>query len=127
MEKAYEAVVTGTMSVRKASEDYGVPRSTLHEKVTGKVALQVKSGSKTYLTDEEETSLVDFLVGCAKIGYAKSRKDVLAITQQIVSTRKPGVEITKGWWDSFGVGIQKYPFVRLCHCLTPELLPTITT
>ena len=47
MEKAYEAVVTGTMSVRKASEDYGVPRSTLHEKVTGKVALQVKSGSKT--------------------------------------------------------------------------------
>ena len=66
MEKVYEAVVTGTMSVRKASEDYGVPRSTLHENVTSKVALQVKSGSKNYLTDEEETSLVDFLVGCAK-------------------------------------------------------------
>ena len=97
MEKAYEAAVTGTMSVRKAAEEYGVPRSTLHEKVTGKVALQVKSGSKNYLTDEEEASLVDFLVGCATIGYAKSRKEVLAIAQQIVSTRKPGVEITK-WW-----------------------------
>ena len=82
-------------------EDYGVPRSTLHEKVTGKVALQVKSGSKNYLTDEEETSLVEFLVGCAKIGSAKSRKDVLAIAQQNVSTRKPGVEITKEWWDIF--------------------------
>ena len=46
MEKAYEAVVGGTMSVRKAAEEHGVPRSTLHEKVTGKVAQQVKSGSK---------------------------------------------------------------------------------
>ena len=63
------------------------------------MALQVKSGSKNYLT--EEASLVDFLVGCAKIGYAESRKDVLAIAQQIVCMRKPGVEITKGWWDSF--------------------------
>ena len=27
MEKAYEAAVTGTMSVRKAAEEYGVPRS----------------------------------------------------------------------------------------------------
>ena len=35
-------------------------------RVTSKVALQVKSGSKNYLMDEEETSLVDFLVGCAK-------------------------------------------------------------
>ena len=112
MEKAYEAAVTGTMSVRKAPEEYGVPRSTLHEKVTGKVALQVKSGSKNCLTDEEVASLVDFLVGCATIGYAKSRKDVLAIAQQIVSTRKPGVEITKGWWDSFR---RRHPEISLRH------------
>ena len=110
MENAYEAAVTGTMSIRKAAEEYGVPRSTLHEKVTGKVALQVKSGSKNYLTDEEEVSLVDFLIGCASIGYAKSRKDVLAIAQQIVSIRKPGVEITKGWWDSFR---RRHPEVTL--------------
>ena len=45
MEKSYEAAVTGTMSVRRAAEEFGVPRSTLHEKVTGKVALQVKRGS----------------------------------------------------------------------------------
>lgn len=44
MKKAYEAVVMGTMSVRKAAAEYGVPQSTLHEKVTGKVALAVKSG-----------------------------------------------------------------------------------
>ena len=40
MEKAYEAAVTGTMSVRRAVKDFGVPRSTLHEKVTEKVTWQ---------------------------------------------------------------------------------------
>ena len=34
MEKAYEAAVAGT-SVRKAAEEYGIPRSTLQEKVNG--------------------------------------------------------------------------------------------
>ena len=112
MEKAYEAVVTGTLSVRKAATEYGVPRSTLHEKVTGKVALGVKSGSKNHLTDEEEASLVEFLTGSASIGYAKSRKDVLAIAQQILSARKSDVEITKGWWDSFR---RRHPEVSLRH------------
>ena len=96
MEKAYEAVVTGTMSVRKDATEYGVPWSTLHEKVTGKVALGVKSGSKNHLTVGEDASLVELLIGSASIGYAKSRKDALAIAQQILSTRKPDVEITKG-------------------------------
>ena len=111
MEKAYEAAVMGT-SVRKAAEEYGIPRSTLHEKVNGERGSAGKSGSKNYLTDEEEASLVDFLIGCASIGYAKPRKDALAIAQQIISTCKPGVEITKGWWDSFR---HRHPEVSLRH------------
>ena len=101
MEKAYEAMVTGTMSVRKASEVYGVPRSTLHEKVTGKVALQVKSGSKKYPMDEEDLvvdCLVGLVVGCLIFSLAVQKSAMpnhermfLAIAQQIVSTRKPGV------------------------------------
>ena len=91
------AAVTGTMRIRKAAEEYGVPQSTLHEKVTGK---QLKSGSKNYLSNEV-ASFVDFLIGGTAIGYSKSWKDVLAIAQQIVSICKPGVEITKGCWDAF--------------------------
>lgn len=72
MEKAYEAVVTGTVRVRKAAAEYAVSWSTLHEKVTRKVALRVKNGSKNHLTDKEEASLVEFLIGSASIGYAKS-------------------------------------------------------
>ena len=101
MQKAYEAVASGKMSVRKAADEYGVPRSTLHDRVTGRVALKARSGVKRYLSDEEEVSLVEYLIGCASVGYTKSCKDVLAIAQQMASTRDPKVEITRGWWDSF--------------------------
>ena len=36
--------------------------------------------------------LVDFLVGCASIGYAKSMRDVLTIAQQIVNVHNPDVK-----------------------------------
>ena len=61
----------------------------------------MKSGVKKHFSDEEEDRLVEFIAGCASIGYAKSRKEVQAIAQQIVACREPHVELTKGWWDSF--------------------------
>ena len=70
MDKACEAVLSHKLSVRLAAEEYGVPRSTLNDKVSGKVPVQAKSGRKAYLTDEEEDRLVEFLVGCASVGYA---------------------------------------------------------
>ena len=101
MMKAVEAVQQGKMSVRRASEEYGVPRSTLQDKVSGRFKMNAKSG-RTHLTDSEERNLAAFLVGCASIGYAKSRKDVLNIAQQILYSRDAhSHQVTKGWWDSF--------------------------
>ena len=112
MEKAYQAVAAGKMCVQKAAEEYGVPKSTLHDRVSGKVALKARSGRKRLLTNEEEVSVIEFLVGCASIGYAKSRSDVLAIAQQIARTRDPHAEVTKGWWDSFR---KRHPEIMLRH------------
>ena len=101
---AVKAVQQGEMSIRRASEEYGVPRSTLQDKVSGKSGLSARPGShRRLLSDEEERSLADFICSCASIGYAKSRKEVLAIVQQIVHLRKENAntEVSKGWWDSF--------------------------
>ena len=35
IEKAYEAVAAGKMCVQRAAEEYGVPKSTLHDRVSG--------------------------------------------------------------------------------------------
>ena len=89
------------MSVQKAAKEHGVPRSTLHDRITSKVDSNARSGAKRYLSDEEEAALVDFLIGCASFDCAKSCKDVMALIQQIVSAHDSKVEVTRGWWDSF--------------------------
>ena len=68
MLKAYEAVQREEISIRRAAEIYGVPRTTLQDRISRKVSLDSRSGSGRLLTDEEESRLADFLVGCATIG-----------------------------------------------------------
>ena len=86
-----------------------MPRTTLQDKIFGKFSLDSRSGSGRLLTDEEESRLADFLVGCATIGYAKSRKDILAIIQQILDSRNAGVVVSKGRWAPIRRGIQSSP------------------
>ena len=61
MKQAVQAVEKGTVSVRKAAELYNVPRSTLHDKASGKTAEDARSGPQPYLSPEEEEELTSFL------------------------------------------------------------------
>ena len=63
-----------------------------------------------YLTAEEEHELVDFLLEVTSVGFPRTRKDILAIVQNIVSSRKSGIMVTMGWMDHF---IQRHPEVAL--------------
>ena len=113
IEKAYEAVKNGKLTIRRAAEEYGVPRSTLHDRVAGKVSkTTTKSGPKCYLTKQEEKKLVEFLIGCASIGYAKSMREVLTIAERIVHLHddKKDIHLSKGWWDKF---CKRHPEISL--------------
>ena len=77
LHKAYESVKKGEMSLRQASEVFGVPKSMLHDRITGKVFLDLTVGP----VDSEEDDLVIFLTHCATLGYPRSRKDVMNIVQ----------------------------------------------
>ncbi len=48
MQRAYAAVESG-VSVRMAAELFGVPQSTLHDRIIGKLDLGAKPGKKPYL------------------------------------------------------------------------------
>ena len=87
---------------------YGIPRSTLHDHVSGRVT-HSKPGPKPYLSLEEE-ELANFLLKCARIGYPKTREQVLALVQDIVSCRRPEVLVTNGWWERF---TKRHPYVTL--------------
>lgn len=101
---AAKAVSDG-WTIRRAAEEFRVPKSTLYDRVSGRVAFGTKSGPPWYLTDGEEKELTNFLVGCTRIGYARSRKQVISLVRGIVA-KKTGkkleeVTITTGWWNSF--------------------------
>jgi len=57
MESAMEAVHTATC---EAARMYGVPATTLKDRISGKVKQGTKSGPPKYLNDKEEKEFADF-------------------------------------------------------------------
>ena len=74
MAKAVSTLTKGGASVREAALKFGIPKSTLGDRVSGRVLSGATSGPATYLNSSEEEELVRFLLGCAEIGYPKSQK-----------------------------------------------------
>ena len=101
MQKAVAAVEDGGESIRLVSEKYGIPRSTLHDHISGRVEHGSKPGREPYLSPDEEEELVSFLVKCARIGYPHTRKQVMSLVQSIVNGRGVKTTISDGWWERF--------------------------
>ena len=77
------------LSYRKAAAQYGIPRSTLHDRVTGK-AMSSKRGPPTVLTAAEEQMLADWALHMADIGYGRTREQLCATVKEILD--KDGCE-----------------------------------
>ena len=101
LHSAYLAHVEEGLSVRRAADAFGVPKSTLQDRVSGRVCFGAKSGPPKFLSDEEELELVNFLCGCAAVGYAKSKQQVLSLVRSVVRTKGIEATVTDGWWSSF--------------------------
>ena len=71
MENAMRVVVNGEMGMNRAALQYGVPPTTLKDRMSGRVMHGSKIGQKPYLSYEEEKELVEFICTCSKMGMAK--------------------------------------------------------
>ena len=109
MQNAMMAVEKGE-PVRRAAEMFNVPKSTLHDHITGKVMFGARSGPDPYLTVEEEEELASFLIQTAKIGYPHTKKQILSLVQQIVDSKGIDTTVTNGWWERFS---QRHPSMTL--------------
>ena len=99
---ALKAVEEG-VSVSKAAQDFDVPRSTLYDRVSGGVVHGVKPGPEPYLSQTEKKELGGYLKHCAKVGYGKTRRDVLCIVESAVneSGKLRSGHVSDGWWRRF--------------------------
>ena len=62
----------GGTTITGAALEHGVPRTTLHDKISGRVFNGCKPGHRSYLSQLEEEDLANFLVEVANNGYGKS-------------------------------------------------------
>ena len=103
MREAVGIVHSKGMSVSRAATLHGIPRSTLNDHCHGRVLPGARSGRPTILSSTEEQDLVQFLLSSAKIGYARTRSEVISIVERMLSVRDDRAKqtVTIGWWNKF--------------------------
>ena len=103
MDDALYSVIHGGLSGNKAADLHGVPRSTLKDRLSGRVKHGTKSGPKPYLTVEEEAELTSHLIQAADIGFGKTRRDVKCIVETYAQQKNTlkGSAVSDGWWSKY--------------------------
>lgn len=99
---ALEDVRSG-MTIRMACRIFSVPRTTLSDRVKGRVVHGSRGGPKALLSEKDENDLVQYCLYCVQFGFPFTRKQLLAFASSIRKIRNPdsnGV-VGRRWWDCF--------------------------
>ena len=121
VDKALEDIQNG-VSVRKAAEVYGVPRSTLQAKNTFQIPVEARRGPSSYLRADEEQVLVSWILWCGKRGFPITKSQLLSAVQSLVAEldretpfkdKKP----ERHWYEAF---CRRHPEIseRVCQNLS---------
>ena len=95
LRRAYTAVMEDKVSIRRAAVEYNVPRSTLGDRVRGRMLSGAVSGRQSYLSRGEEDELVCFIIRSGDIGFPRGRKEVIALVQRVCDSN--GHNVSYSW------------------------------
>ena len=99
---AMKAVQDGS-PITTAARVHGVPRTSLYNRIKGRVIHGVKPGPKPYLSMEEETELAEFAIEAASVGCGQTRRQIMTIAENVAKDK--GIlqkdRISAGWFDKF--------------------------
>ncbi|XP_041369397.1 uncharacterized protein LOC121383439 isoform X1 [Gigantopelta aegis] len=84
--EAIQAVMEKRMSARAASEFYHIPRATIYDKLPRPSKQQAKT---SFLTQEEEEGLADFIVHSYERGCPLTKIEVLKKVEKICHSKSP--------------------------------------
>ena len=105
MNMAVDSVKKGGTTITRAALEHGVPRTTLQDRISGRVLNGCRPGRKPYLSKLEERDLSKFLVEVADIGYGKSRQEIKLLATY--AAKDKGIltddshELSDGWYYRF--------------------------
>ncbi len=100
---AMDAVRQGGMGINKAASLHGVPKTTLKDRLSGRVAHGTVSGPARYLQADKERALADHLLEAATVGYGKTRRQVKGIVENVAREKNlpRRSRVSDGWWRRF--------------------------
>ncbi|KAJ8915297.1 hypothetical protein NQ315_014805 [Exocentrus adspersus] len=106
MLKAIVAARTGMMSIRKASVSFQVPRTTLIDKLKGRVPIERKIGASSILSSDEEQHLVTWILSSAKAGFPITKEQLTDSVQLLIKELKrenpfPDNRPQRHWHEGF--------------------------
>nr|CAI5844560.1 unnamed protein product [Callosobruchus analis] len=88
LQKALELIRTNSTTISEASRRYGIPKSTLSNKLTGKVPQIRKMGPDTVLSIEEEYKLEKWILSKALLGFPMHPDEVKDSVQKVLKETK---------------------------------------
>ena len=89
MRKALLDIRENKISLRKAAQKYELSRSTIHDRLLGKVGEgPTKMGPDPYLSVEEETLISQWCMDVSQCGFPLKREDLLNTVQKIIIDSK---------------------------------------
>ena len=110
---AMKAVQDGS-PITTAARVHGVPKTSLFNRVKGRVIHGVKPGPKQYLSTEEETELAEFAIEAASVGCGQTRKQIMTIAENVAkdkgTLRKD--RISQGWYEKF---MERQTYLSICQ------------
>lgn len=105
MKSAVSAVKNG-MAALRVSKQFAVPRTTLLDKVAGRVPIDKKIGPETVLKKEEESLLVKWMFHVVKCGFPITKEALLESVQMLLRQMDHVTPFTNGkpgrhWYQLF--------------------------
>ncbi|XP_057677742.1 uncharacterized protein si:rp71-1d10.8 [Corythoichthys intestinalis] len=104
MEHALMEVKSGRCTVRQAAKEFGVPKSSLGDRVSGRVRPGSRSGPAQLITSSDEELLVEFSLYVSKHGFPLTKQQLVSFASSIYKRQHRRVAFSKlgqTWWLNF--------------------------
>ncbi|XP_061195392.1 uncharacterized protein LOC133203632 [Saccostrea echinata] len=108
LEKAVEAIRLGQMSYRKACDTFGVPKTTVLNRVNGDVVDNgdgIRAGRKTALPQVVENQIVEACIRAAEMGFGISKEQLILKVSRFCKSLNLNVFKNNipsdDWWRGF--------------------------
>lgn len=115
MERALIEVKSGRCTVRQAAKEFGVPKSSLGDRVSGRVMPGSRSGPAQLIASADEQLLVEFCLYVSKHGFPLTKQQVVSFASSIYKRQHRRVAVSKlgqTWWLNFRRRQEKHIIIQ---------------